>query len=109
MREEQNQRAQDQIHGLSGIPTVRLALGFCTLGLLAALFLTPLLDTAAEKLAGLGADEERVGIDRTVTGSVTPTQRTDRPRRYIIRRSVMQKNPSAPCFLYEDGTREGEC
>ena len=92
----------DDLFGLKATKTI---LGVCALGLLAALFLTPLLDSGAQRLARFSPIGNN-GIDTTVTGSI---KKADTRKRYIIRRSVMQKRPAEPCYIYEDGTREGGC
>lgn len=43
------------------------------------------------------------GIDRMVTGTI----RTD--QRYVVSRSVLQPAGAAPCLLFPDGTRRGNC
>lgn len=101
------QRAeQEQIDDLAGISNAKIAIGFCVAGLAAAVFLTPLLDMGADKLA-LGQRLAVSGpIDTTVTGAI---EKAKKSRRYTIRRSVMQRDPSQPCYIFEDGTREGGC
>ena len=90
---------------LLGFKATKTLLGICVLGLLAALFLTPLLDSGAQRLARFSPIGGS-GIDTTVTGSI---KKANTKKRYIIRRSVMQKQPAEPCYIYEDGTREGGC
>lgn len=99
-------REEEQVDELTGFSTVQVTVGFCVLGLLGALFLTPILDSGAQRLAGAAESLSPGGFDRTVTGSINKPSRT---KRYTIRRSVMQKDPSVPCIIYEDGTREGGC
>ena len=100
-REEQN-----QIDSLTGISTIKLAIGFCAAGLAAAMFLTPLLDIGSERFALSQRAAISGPVDRTVTGAI---EKAKTVRRYTIRRSVMQKDPSRPCYIFEDGTMEGGC
>jgi len=97
---------QEQVDDLTGITTKQIAIAFGVFALLGAVFFTPLLDNSAGRIAGLSGSILPGAVDDTVTGSV------DRPRRsknYIIRRSVLNPNPSKPCYIYEDGSREGSC
>lgn len=105
---------QQQIENLVGGGALRSALAFGVLGLLAALILTPALDNSSVDIAASSDDDLPGGIDRTVTGSISPgtTPEVAPPKgtvRYTIRRSVIQSNPSEPCYIYEDGTSHGDC
>ena len=105
---------QQQIEQLVSGGALRSALAFGALGLLAALILAPALDNGSVNVAATSSDDLPVGIDRTVTGSITSaaTPEVQHPRgtvRYTIRRSVIQSNPSEPCYIYEDGTTQGDC
>ena len=97
---------KQQIEGLMGLSSLRTALGFSVLGLLAALFLAPVLESGTQSLAWFANGGSNSPIDQTVTGSVDETGGT---RTYIIRRSVMQKDPTRPCIVYQDGTTEPDC
>lgn len=90
----------------SGFSSFQAALGFCALGVLGALVLAPLADKGAQHIGVLASSQD--GIDRTVTGAVEPAK-PDEVRRYTIRRSVLQRDPSQDCIIYEDGTEEGGC
>lgn len=85
-----------------GFSSTQAALGFCALGLLAGLIVTPFVGTQTQ----LVSTEITGAVDRTVTGSISTGEET---RRYTIRQSVMQRDPSVPCIIYEDGTQEGGC
>ena len=105
---------QQQIEKLVTGGAVRTALAFGVLGLLAALILTPALDNGSVNVAARSVDDLPGDIDRTVTGSITPSAAPEANRskgtvRYTIRRSVIQSNPSEPCYIYEDGTSHGDC
>ena len=109
------QEQQQQIEGLLGMPTVRSAIGFSILGLLAALILAPALNNGSKSLAEFDDDVPPEQFDRTITGSIDSTDRPPvyRPStgtvRYTIRRSVWQSNPNEPCYIYENGALEGGC
>lgn len=81
---------------------IRVALLFGTMAVAMALFLPPMVSGAADErkstyLANLGVDE-------ITTGSIGTTG----PRRYIIRRSILQ-DPGEACVLYDDGRTFGDC
>lgn len=112
--EKELDQQQRQIEQLVSGGAVRTALAFGALGLLAALILAPALDSGSVNVAASSSDDLPGEIDRTVTGSITPaaTPEVQPPRgtvRYTIRRSVIQSNPSEPCYIYEDGTSHGDC
>ena len=104
-RAEDVELEQEQVEGLLGFSVTQLALGIGVLGILGAVFFTPILDNGARLIAGLGGALPN-NVDPTVTGTV---QKPNRTKRYIIRRSVMNPNPKEPCYIYEDGSREGNC
>lgn len=85
-----------------GFSSTQAALGFCALGLLAGLVVTPLVGTDTQVVS----TDITGAIDRTVTGSIADTGEA---RRYTIRQSVMQRDPNVPCIIFEDGTQEGGC
>ena len=110
-RQEAQQQQLDQL--VSG-GSLRTALAFGALGLLAALILAPALDTQSQDVARMSDDDLPAGIDRTVTGLVQPaSEPTAIPPngtvRYTIRRSVIQQDPAEPCYIFEDGTSHGGC
>jgi hypothetical protein len=105
---------KEQLDQLVSGGSLRNALAFGALGLLAALVLAPALDNRPVSLATISDDDLPIGIDRTVTGSVRPAADpvVEPPQgtlRYTIRRSVVQSDPSEPCYIYEDGTSHGGC
>ena len=73
---------------------LRGAMLFGVLAVAVALFLTPILDRGSRTLAG---------IDPMTTAS-TPASTT-----YTLRRSVLQRSPSAVCVIRADGHRSGDC
>ncbi|MEM8751206.1 MAG: hypothetical protein AAGF28_12975 [Pseudomonadota bacterium] len=105
------------MRGESGFSALHVALGFAALGLLSLVFLTPAVDRAAQRMALQYLNNG--SVDNITTGSVRRS--ADRPpvngasrsrgqtRRYTIRRSVLNKNPSEPCIIYDDGARSGNC
>ncbi len=96
---------QRQVESLLGLSMTQIALGMSVLALFAAVFFTPILDQNSNQIARNQIDLPG-DIDRTVTGSV---EKSSEPKRYIIRRSITNPNPELPCYIYEDGTREGNC
>lgn len=97
-----------------GFSSLQLALGFCAMGALGALFVAPLMADGAARI-GLLADSGD-GIDDTVVGSIeaspqtlAPRARNTEGRSYTVRRSVLQSSPTAECIIYDDGGQEGDC
>ena len=86
---------QEQLERLAGGGTIRTALAFCVIGLLAAMAMAPILSDGTQHLAGLVKSNIPNQIDARVTGSVNsgsqlPQEtRPGRTVRYTIRRSVM--------------------
>ena len=111
--EKELDQQQQQIEQLVSGGAVRSALAFGALGLLAALILTPALDNGSVNVAASSSEDLPGDIDRTITGSISPAaappERSRGTVRYTIRRSVIQSNPSEPCYIYEDGTSHGDC
>lgn len=89
-----------------GFTSLKLALGFSVCAIAAALFLTPLVDSNDQTFAYFSDGFQDPGFDNITTGSV---KKRDNIKRYTIRRSVLQKDPEAPCIIYESGLREGDC
>lgn len=105
---------QEQLEQLVGGGSLRSAFAFCVLGLLAAVFLAPMLNSNTQQVATIQDELLPDNIDRTVTGSIEADETQVAPPqngtvRYTIRRSVIQKNPSEPCFIYENGATQGDC
>lgn len=101
--EGKNRRDEDLVED-SMATVLRMATGFAVLSVVAAFFVVPMLQGEDDGLTVVSAPPFE--IDRTITGSI---RRPDTTRRYTIRHSVLQKDPNKPCFIYEDGTREGGC
>ena len=109
---KRHEAEQEQLERLAGGGTIRTALAFCIFGLLVAMAMVPVLSDGTQHLAGIVNPGLSDPIDTTVTGSVKNTAQRSQQQgtvRYTIRRSVMHKNPSQPCYIYEDGTRRDDC
>ncbi|MEL6968384.1 MAG: hypothetical protein AAGM04_13480 [Pseudomonadota bacterium] len=88
-----------------GFSTLQAALGFAAIAVVAGMFIPELYSRKDAKLASF---QTAAGIDRTVTGTIADSK-PKRVRRYTVRRSIWQKDPSKPCIIYDDGSREGGC
>ncbi len=76
---------------------LRGAMLFGVMAIAMTLFLTPMLDRGTRTFAG------GMGIDPITTAS-TPSSNT-----YTLRRSVLQRSPTAVCIIRPNGTRTGDC
>jgi hypothetical protein len=65
------------------------------------LILAPFVDRESSQLAGTVAPG---AYDDIVTGSITTNSG---PKRYIVRRSVLQDTPGAVCIINSDGSTSG--
>ena len=65
---------QEQLEQLVGGGSLRSAFAFCVLGLLAAVFLAPMLNSNTQQVATIEDKLLPDNIDRTVTGSVEADQ-----------------------------------
>ena len=99
------EKLQDIAEGVSTSQVIKLCLGFGAVAIAGALFLTPVLDNGSEYANG-HPEVIYQGVDPITTAGV-PSKRG--ATRYTIRRSVLQQDPSAPCLIYADGRREGDC
>ena len=75
---------------------LRIALLFGSIAVAFSLFLVPMLSTT-------GIDTVSPGVDRILTGSIS------KGSEYTLRRSVLQRDPSAYCIIRNDGTSTGSC
>ena len=94
--------------GGAGVGMLRAALLFGSAAIALALIVVPMLEGTedsylAQSYPGDVAYPGDVGIDRTVTGSVTYKGT------YTIRRSVLQETPEAECIIRANGSRTGSC
>lgn len=71
--------------------TLQMALAFSALAVAGALFLAPAFQVVGDRYANNYGDSDGYGIDRTVTGSVSRSQR------YTVRRSVFSTEPEIIC------------
>ena len=98
----------EELTNESGFKIAKTALFYAAASLIIALFVVPWNNINSQRLvaAVTGSDATVTsGIDRTVTGSV----KKDGTKRKRIRRSVLQSDPSKPCYVLENGTTEGDC
>ena len=86
----------------AGILRVTLLFGSAAIAL--TLILVPIADKHARDR--MFASVESPGLDRMSTGSLAPRNGGET---YTIRRSVLQKDPSAVCIIHETGSRSGSC
>ena len=71
--------------------TMQMALAFGVLAIAGALFLAPAMQGVGDRYANNYDYSDGYGIDRTVTGSVSRSQR------YTVRRSVFSNEPEIIC------------
>jgi len=84
-----------------GSGVVRFALLFGSAAIALALLIVPMLEragTSNTRQAGWA------GVDTMATGSIAPSGPS-----YVVRRSVLQKSPSAVCIIAQNGARRGDC
>lgn len=87
--------------GAAGMGALRITLLFGSAAVALALIVAPIVDNSTRARF---ADSGYPGtVDRFVTGSI-PSK-----RQYTIRRSVLQKSPTAVCIIRGDGVRTGDC
>jgi len=92
-----------------GLTSMQVALGCAGVALAATFILAPQSGKIAEHIALQQPNADQF-IDRTVTGSIdNPISSRGKLQRYTVRRSVLQKDPSATCIIYADGSRKGDC
>ena len=87
---------------------IKLSLGFAALAVTAALTIGPSADRLVANI--IGPDLDRV--DPITTATVRPADQAapeSATKRYIVRRSVLQKTPGSTCRIFVSGRREGDC
>ena len=87
-----------------GDTTLNVALAFAAFAIVGALVAVPQLNSSKPTSRVMVAVDETM-IDRRVTGSVEKLK----PRRFVVRRSVLQKDPALGCTIHADGSRQGSC
>ena|SRR5690606_32272494 len=87
--------------GTAGMGALRVALLFGSVAVAFALIVVPLAEQRSRPV--LAQANIPLALDRIVTGS------TSYSGEYTIRRSVLQKTPSAVCIIRDNGTRTGDC
>lgn len=83
----------------SGALNVAVIFGVAAVAL--TLILAPFVDRKSAHLAGTVAPG---AYDEIVTGSISTNSG---PKRYIVRRSVLQDTPGAVCIINSDGSTSG--
>lgn len=83
----------------SGALNVALIFGVAVIAL--TLILAPFVDRRSAEYAGVVAPG---AYDDIVTGSISTNSG---PKRYIVRRSVLQDTPGAVCIINSDGSSSG--
>ncbi|MCD2179384.1 hypothetical protein [Rhizobium sp. C1] len=83
----------------SGALNVAVIFGVAAVAL--TLILAPVIERKSARLAGTVAPG---AYDEIVTGSISTNSG---PKRYIVRRSVLQDTPGAVCIINSDGSTSG--
>lgn len=86
----------------SGMSSIETAIMFGVFAVGFALVATPMIDKTSKKVAknDLFFGEQ---VDRTVTGSISS------PKRFVIRKSVLQPSKTSQCIIFSDGSKYGDC
>lgn len=102
-------RSRRAASGGAGIGALRIALLFGSAAVALTLLLTPLIERQSERLAygSYSNNPYPAGVDMMTTGSVG--QRGNGSSSYVIRRSVLQPNPTSICVIRPNGARSGDC
>lgn len=90
--------------GAAGMGAVRVALLFGSAAVAIALFLTPLVESQANRLA-YSSGPYPAGLDMMSTGTIGQRDTGT----YTVRRSVLQPSPSSVCIIRQNGMRTGDC
>ena len=85
---------------LAGALNVAVIFGVAAIAL--TLILTPFIDRHSQQIAK--ANVPAPAVDDIKTGSITTN---DGPKRYIVRRSLLQHTPGAVCIINSDGSSSG--
>ena len=81
---------------------VKLALGFAAFVVVLAVAIGP----SANTLVASVVKPDLGPVDTMTTATV---RKPEKKRRYILRRSVLQKDRDAECRIFVSGRREGDC
>ncbi len=88
----------------AGSGLLRLVLLFGSAVAALTLIIVPVLNQQANKVAAQSVLPD--GLDRMATGSISH----EAPKAsYIIRKSVLQKDPHSVCIIEPNGARHGDC
>ncbi|MEE9314456.1 MAG: hypothetical protein V3V02_07385 [Rhizobiaceae bacterium] len=96
----------------SNFSSVQTAIGFSVLGLVGALLFSVTMGDDFEKIASIfpSDDNQDMGIDRTIVGSISKSgSKKGKVKRYTVRQSVLQSRGSALCIIQADGSQKGDC
>jgi len=95
----------------SSFKIAKTAIFYAAASMILALVLVPWNNFSTKQLASVVngetvADRTIIGgTDQTVTGSIKKTTN----KRTRIRRSVLQADPTQPCYILANGRTEGDC
>jgi len=85
--------------GIAGTGALRIALLFGSIAVALGLIVAPIAQNQIERFAGTGKGD----LDMMSTGSIAPKST------YTVRRSVLQRSPTAVCIIGQDGRQSGDC
>ncbi|MCF6303644.1 MAG: hypothetical protein L3J13_10705 [Devosiaceae bacterium] len=96
------QKVRELAGDRSGLTSIEMAVAFGVFAVGFAIIATPMLDRPEKQIA---ASDLYFGqqVDRTVTGSIS------KPKRFIIRKSVLQPSKTSQCIIFSDGSKYGDC
>ena len=86
----------------AGMSSIEVAILFGVLAVGFALVVTPMVDNTSKRIAQNGSFYDD-GVDNIVTGSIS------KPKRFIIRKSVLLPSKTSQCIIYSNGRRTGDC
>lgn len=86
----------------SAMSSIEVAIMFGVLAVGFALVVTPMVEKTGKQFA---QNDSIFGeqVDNFVTGSV------QKPKRFVIRRSVLQPSKTSQCIIYSNGKTYGDC
>lgn len=85
-----------------GMSSIEVAIMFGVLAVGFALVVTPMIDNTSKRFA---QNDSFFGgqTDNIITGSIS------RPKRFVIRKSVLLPSKTSQCIIYSNGKRYGDC
>ena len=86
----------------SAMSSIEVAIMFGVLAVGFALVVTPMVEKTGKQFA---QNDSIFGeqVDNFVTGSI------QKPKRFVIRRSVLQPSKTSQCIIYSNGKTYGDC